>query len=520
MKRIALFDTTLRDGEQAAHVNLNAAEKLQVARQLEAMRIDVIEAGFPASSPGDFACVRAVAGEVRGVAVAALARAREDDIRRAAEALEGAVRPRLHVFIASSPIHMRLKLRMTPAEVLAAIRTSIPLARSLCPDVQFSAEDASRSDPDFLVELYRAAAAGGAATLNITDTVGYARPGEFESLFRRVIAGVGAGPDIVFSAHCHNDLGLATANSLAAIRAGAGQIEVTLNGLGERGGNAALEEIVMNLRVRRDFHAADTRIDASRLVAASRLASRLTGVVVSPNKPVVGANAFSHESGIHQQGIIADRSTYEIIRAEDVGAEAAVIVLGKHSGRNALGERLEKLGYSLPPWQIDKAFAAFKKLCDEKREISDGDLEALAAEIVSAAPERVYTLGAYEINCGNRVPGGPTAWVALRTNDGKEICDAAVGNGPVDAAYIAMQRIIGLNLTLENFAITATSQSSDAAGEAQVTVRHASGISASGRGISTDTVKACIIAYLSAVNNLYMAAAAKEIRIGTGRYKS
>ncbi|MDR1518741.1 MAG: 2-isopropylmalate synthase [Planctomycetota bacterium] len=516
-RRLRILDTTLRDGEQAASVNLNAGEKLQIARQLAALRVDAIEAGFPAASPGDFACVKSIAGEMRGPAVVALARAREDDIRRAAEALAGARRPRIHVFIAASPIHLRHKLRMSAAEALAAAQSAVRLARSLCPEVQFSAEDASRSDPEFLIELYRAAAAAGAAILNLTDTVGYAMPEEFEALVRRVIAGVGAGPEITFSAHCHNDLGLATANSLAAIRAGAGQVEATLNGLGERGGNAALEEIVMALRTRRDFHAVDTGIDATRLTAASRLAARLTGVAVPPNKPVVGANAFSHESGIHQHGVLAERSTYEIMRAEEVGAEAAVIVLGKHSGRNAFGERLAKLGYSLTSWQLDKAFLAFKRLCDEKREVLDGDLEALAGEVVSAAPERVYSLGAYEINCGNRVPGGPTAWVALKTSDGKEICDAAVGNGPVDAAYIAMQRIIKLDLTLENFAIAATSRSSDAAGEAQVTVRHAAGISASGRGISTDTVKACIIAYLNAVNNLYLAAAAKDVKLVPAR---
>jgi 2-isopropylmalate synthase len=510
---VKILDTTLRDGEQAANVNLNPAEKLQIARQLAAMGIDVIEAGFPSASPGDFGCVKAVADEVRGPTIAALARAREEDIRVAAESLAGAASRRIHVFIAASPIHLRHKLKMSREEVLDAVRKSIPLAKSLCPEVQFSAEDASRSDPDFLISLYRAAMTGGATILNITDTVGYAMPEEFADLFRRLIAGIGAGPEITFSAHCHNDLGMATANSLAAIRGGAGQIEATLNGLGERGGNAALEEIVMALRTRRDIYQSDTGVDASRLTAASRLAAKLIGIAIPPNKPVVGANAFSHESGIHQHGMLAERSTYEIIRAEEVGADAAVIVLGKHSGRHAFGERLEKLGYSLPSWQLDKAFAGFKRLCDEKKEISDGDLEALAAEVVSAAPERIYTLGAYEINCGNRVPGGPTAWVALKTNDGREICDAAVGNGPVDAAYIAMQRIIRLDLTLEKFSIGATSHSSDAAGEAQVTVRHASGISVSGRGISTDTVKACIIAYLSAVNNLYMAAAAKNIKL-------
>ncbi len=510
---LRLFDTTLRDGEQAASINLNVGEKLQIAKQLAFMGMDVIEAGFPASSPGDFDCVKTIAREVKGATIAGLARTRPEDIRAAAAALEEAEKPRLHVFIAASPIHMQYKLKMTREEVLAQVRAAVPLARSLCREVEFSAEDASRSDPAFLVALFQAAAAGGATILNIPDTVGYALPDEFGVFVRNIIDGVNAPPGVIFSVHCHNDLGLAVANSLAAVKAGARQVEGTINGLGERGGNAALEEIVMSLRTRKDLFPVQSCLDTTKLVTVSRLVSRLTGVQVLPNKPIVGANAFAHEAGIHQHGVMANRETYEIMRAEDVGAEAAVMILGKHSGRHAFQDRLEHLGYDLDKEELEKAFAAFKTLCDEKKEVSDGDLEALVAEIISAAPERRYTLGSYRIECGTEIVGGPTARVVLKTADGREHCDAAVGNGPIDAAYIAMQRIIKLNLVLENFSINAASHSSDSVGVAQVTVRHSSGLSASGRGISTDTVKACITAFVSAVNNLYMVAAAKEIKI-------
>lgn len=511
---IRFFDTTLRDGEQAARINLNVGEKLQIAKQLASMGVDVIEAGFSAASPGDFECVKSIASEVKGAAIAALARTREGDIRAAAESLAAAEKSRIHVFIATSPLHMEYKLKMTPAQVLDAIRQAVPLAKSLAREVEFSAEDASRSELGFLVEAFKAAVAGGATILNIPDTVGYAVPEEFGTFVGKVIAGVGAGPDVVYSVHCHDDLGLAVANSLAAVKAGARQVEGTINGLGERGGNAAIEEVAMALRTRHDqFGSLAINLDTTRLVAASRLVSRLTGVPVPPNKAIVGINAFAHESGIHQHGVLAHRETYEIMRAEDVGAEAAVMVLGKHSGRHAFQDRLNKLGYNPDEEQLNRAFSKFKNLCDEMKEVSDGDIEALVAEVISAAPERRYTLASYEIECGTEIVGGPTARVVLKTADGREHCDAAVGNGPIDAAYIAMQRIINLNLRLDNFQIGATSRSSDSVGEAQVTVRHPSGLSASGRGVSTDTVKACIMAYVSAVNNLYTVAAAKEIKI-------
>ncbi|MCD8140928.1 MAG: 2-isopropylmalate synthase [Planctomycetaceae bacterium] len=510
---VQFFDTTLRDGEQAARINLNVNEKLQIAKQLAHIGINTIEAGFAAASPGDFECVQSIAREVRGSTICALARTKESDIKTAADALVSAERSRIHIFIATSDLHMQYKLKMTPEQVLEEVRRTVPYAKSLAQEVEFSAEDASRSEVPFLIEIFKAAVAGGATVLNIPDTVGYAVPDEFGALVKTIIDGVGAGPEVIYSVHCHNDLGLATANSLAAVKVGARQIEGCINGLGERGGNAALEEVVMGLRTRRDFYGVNTTLDTTKLVTVSRLVSRLTGVPVVPNKPIVGANAFAHESGIHQHGVLAKRETYEIMRAEDVGAEAAVMVLGKHSGRHAFSDRLAQLGYNLEKEELNTAFAHFKVLCDEKKEVSDGDIEALVADIISAAPERRYELASYEIECGTEIVGGPTARVVLKTTDGKEHCDAAVGNGPVDAAYIAMQRIINLDLTLENFTIAATSQASDSVGEAQVTVRHPSGVAASGRGISTDTVKACIMAYVNAVNNLYLVAAAKEIKI-------
>ncbi|MCC8190972.1 MAG: 2-isopropylmalate synthase [Planctomycetes bacterium] len=510
---VQFFDTTLRDGEQAARINLNVAEKLQIATQLAAMGMHAIEAGFSASSPGDFECVKAIANQVKGSTITALARTRDGDIKAAADSLAGAERARIHTFIATSPIHMEYKLKMTKEQVLAEVRRAVPLARSLCSEVEFSAEDASRSELAFLIEVFKAAVAGGATILNIPDTVGYAIPDEFAAFCKQIIDGVGAGPEVTYSVHCHNDLGLAVANSLASVKAGVRQIEGTINGLGERGGNAALEEVIMALRTRHDIFGVETAVDTTKIVTVSRLVSRLTGVAVPPNKAIVGANAFAHEAGIHQHGVMANRETYEIMRAEDVGAEAAVMVLGKHSGRHAFNDRLVKLGYNLSREELDKAFAEFKALCDEKKEVSDGDIEALVSDQISAAPEQRYVLASYQIECGTAIHGGPTARVVLKTADGVEHCDAAVGNGPIDAAYIAMQRIINLDLTLENFSINASSRSSDSVGEAQVTVRHPAGLAASGRGVSTDTVKACIMAFVSAVNNLYMVAAAKEIKI-------
>ncbi len=510
---VRIFDTTLRDGEQAAGNNLNVGEKLRIARQLASLGVDVIEAGFPAASPGDFDCVQAIAREITGPTIAGLCRTREGDIQAAADALKDAKKSRIHTFIATSPIHMQYKLKMTKDQVLAEVKRAVPFAKSLSSEVEFSAEDASRSEFDFLVEVLKTAVDGGATILNIPDTVGYAIPEQYGEFIGKLIQAVGAPADVVYSVHCHNDLGLATANSLAAVKAGARQVEGTINGLGERGGNAALEEVIMAIKTRKDYFNCDVDVDTTKLCASSRLVSQLTDMPVPPNKPIVGANAFAHEAGIHQHGVMANRETYEIMKAEDVGAEAAVLVLGKHSGRHAFEKRLEILGYNLSKDEVNKAFASFKRLCDEKKDVYDSDIEALvAAEIIAAAPERKFTLKSYEIECGTEIHGGPTARMVLSTSDGQELCDAAVGNGPVDAAYKAMGRIVNLDMELDNFSIGASSKQSDSVGVARVTVKHA-GLAASGQGASTDTVKACILAYVEAVNHLYMVAAAKGVKI-------
>ena len=504
--RVLFFDTTLRDGEQAAGVNLNAAEKLQIARQLAKMKIDVIEAGFPSASPGDFSCVKTIAREVRGVTVAGLARTREGDIRAAAQALTDAERSRIHTFIATSPIHMADKLRLTPEQVLAETRAAVSLARSLADEVEFSAEDASRSDPEFLIRVFKLAADCGATVLNIPDTVGYAMPEEFYAFCRRVIAGVGAPEGVIFSVHTHDDLGLSVANSLAAVRAGARQVEGTING-----GNAALEEVAMALKTRPDLYAPlHIGLVTNRLYPVSRLVSRLSGVTVPPNKAVVGANAFAHEAGIHQHGVLANRETYEIMKAEDVGSVPAMMVLGKHSGSHAFRDRLETLGYQLDDGQSARAFEIFKRLCDEKKDVSNGDIEAIISDqILAVTPEHRYELVDYAVGVG---AGLATATVVIR-RDHSELRDAATGNGPIDAAYNAIKRAIDFSPQLENFSIRATSPRSDALGETVVELSH-SGVTAQGRGAATDIVKAGIQAYLNAVNRLYTQAAARDIKLG------
>ncbi|MDR2935107.1 MAG: 2-isopropylmalate synthase [Candidatus Adiutrix sp.] len=509
--RVNFFDTTLRDGEQAAGVNLNAAEKLQIAKQLAKMKIDVIEAGFPAASPGDFNCVKTVAREVPGVTVAALARTTEGDIRAAGQALAEAERARIHTFIATSPIHMAHKLRLTPEQVLGEVRAGVSLARSLAGEVEFSAEDASRSDLDFLIKVFKLAAECGATVLNIPDTVGYAVPEEFHDFCRAVIKGVAAPEGVIFSVHTHNDLGLAVANSLAAVRAGVRQVEGTINGMGERGGNAAIEEVVMAIKTRADIYAPiHTGLVTNRLYPVSRLVSRLSGLAVPPNKAVVGANAFAHEAGIHQHGVLSNRETYEIMKAEDVGSVPAVIVLGKHSGRHAFRDRLELLGYQLDDEQISRAFDSFKRLCDEKKDVSDGDIEAIISDqILAVTPEHRYELLEYAVGVG---AGLSTATVVIRRDHEKELRDAATGNGPIDSAYNAIKRAMDFYPQLENFSIRATSPRSDALGETVVELSHG-GVSAQGRGAATDIVKASIQAYINAVNRLYTQAAARDVRL-------
>jgi 2-isopropylmalate synthase len=506
---VKIFDTTMRDGEQAARINLNTGEKVQIARALERLNVDIIEAGFPASSRGDFDAVANVAAEVRAPIIAGLARTRESDIVSAGEALRGAARARIHVFIATSPIHMEYKLKLRPEQVLKEVASGVKLARSITPDVEFSAEDASRSDVNFLVEVFSLAIESGATTLNIPDTVGYAMPTEFEEFCRAIVTRVNR-PGVIWSVHCHNDLGLGVSNSLAAVRGGIRQVECTINGLGERAGNAAMEEIVMSLRTRRDHFGADTNIDTTKFFSTSKLVSHLTGVPVQPNKAIVGINAFAHEAGIHQHGMLCNRATYEIMTPESVGAPGTDLHLGKHSGRHAFSERVEALGYTLTPEQGAAAFEYFKELCDKKKDVSDGDIEAfLTDRIIRVTPEQQYELKDYAVTIGSG--GKPTASITLAHN-GVDVTEAAVGNGPVDASYKAILRILPFSPELAEFRIRATSELADAVGEAHVILRYKE-IKAQGRGASTDIIEATIRAYIEAVNRLYSVAAIKEVAI-------
>ena len=430
---LIIFDTTLRDGEQSPGASMTKEEKLRIARQLERMRVDVIEAGFAAASPGDFEAVRAVAEAIKESTVCSLARANAADIERAAEAIRPAKRQRIHTFIATSPIHMEKKLRMTPDEVVAQAVEAVRLARRFTDDVEFSAEDAGRSELDFLCRIFEAVIEAGATTLNVPDTVGYTLPHEYAEKIRRLIERVPNSDKVIWSVHCHNDLGLAVANSLAAVLAGARQVECTINGLGERAGNAALEEIVMAVRTRQDAFPCDTRIDTTQIVPTSKLVSTITGFPVQPNKAIVGANAFAHESGIHQDGVLKHRETYEIMRAEDVGWTANKIVLGKHSGRRAFRARLEELGIEIgSEEQLNQAFARFKELADKKHEIFDEDLFALMAE--EPAPSEAERIRLVSAVIHSETGEAPHAKLTLAI-DGKEYVIESDGSGPVDAAF-------------------------------------------------------------------------------------
>lgn len=495
-REIVIFDTTLRDGEQAPGCSMNLGEKLEVARQLEQLGVDVIEAGFPIASPGDLASVREIARQVRGCAVAGLARAVEQDIDAAWEALKPAERPRIHTFIATSPLHMEYKLRMKPDDVLRQAVAMVRYARRFCPDVEFSAEDASRSDPDFLCRIFQAVIEAGATTVNLPDTVGYALPHEFAALVQRVKAGVPDMDKAVFSVHCHDDLGLAVANSLAAVTAGADQVECTVNGIGERAGNASLEEIAMILRTRADALDARCRVDTRQIYAASRLVVRVTGSRIQSNKAVVGENAFAHESGIHQHGVLARAETYEIMTPESVGLPRNKMVLGKHSGRHAFEEHLADLGFHLGPAEVVELFAAFKALADKKKTVSDRDIEALAR---GWAPERtaVWRLERFIINSGSSITS--TSAVSLVRRDGKREERVATGDGPIDASFKAIDKIVGRNPVLEDFSLDSVTGGKDAQGEAHVRVRLEEK-AYNGHGVSTDVIEASVKAYIDAIN--------------------
>lgn len=493
--RIKIFDTTLRDGEQTPGVNLNIQEKVEIARQLERLGVDVIEAGFAIASPGDFEAVRAVSRAVKGITVASLSRAVEKDIDRAWEAVQYAENPRIHTFIATSDIHMKYKLKMTEDEVYERAVAMVRYAKKYCSDIEFSPEDGSRSRIEFLYRILAGVIDAGATVINIPDTVGYAAPEEFGRLIRGVRENVKNADKVDISVHCHNDLGLAVANTMAALENGAMQLECTVNGLGERAGNAALEEIIMGINTRKDYYGISHKIDTTQIYRTSKLVSSLTGVNVQPNKAIVGANAFAHESGIHQHGVLAAKNTYEIMTPESVGLNQNKMVLGKLSGRHAFEDRLKELGYSLKPEEVQSAFEKFKDLADKKKVVLDKDIEALVSENVAEVPE-VYELESFQINSGNKVIA--TATVSLR-REGQVLTEAATGDGPVDAAFNAMERAVGMNLELQSYGLKAVTEGKDALGEVTVRVSK-DGELFTGRGVSTDIIEASVKAYLNAIN--------------------
>ncbi len=526
---IRIFDTTLRDGEQSPGASLTSAEKLEIARALCRMGVEVIEAGFPAASPDDLEAVRRIAVEVghplpgngeiyrRVPVVCGLARLTQGDIEAAWQAVQLAARPRIHTFIATSPIHMRYKLRMEPDQVVSRVQEMVSFARALCADIEFSPEDAGRSEPEFLYSVLGEAIKAGASTLNIPDTVGYTTPDEFYRLIEGIIAHTPGIENVCVSVHCHNDLGLATANTLAGIRAGARQAEVTVNGIGERAGNTSLEEVVMALHTRRALFNLETGIDTTQIARISRMVSNYTGIPVQPNKAVVGANAFAHEAGIHQDGMLKHQSTYEIMQPETVGVSRSRLVLGKHSGRHALKMHLEELGYRLTQAEIDLAFERYKQLADKKKVITEADLTALVEDQAFQSQE-VFSLEGLQVACGTM--GMPTATVRLHGPDGKQHTQAVVGTGPVHAAFEAINAVIGVPNTLVEFNVHAVTEGIDAIGEVTVRLQADNGSATKrtspqndqlsartfgGYGADTDIIVASVKAYLSALNKLLLA---------------
>ncbi len=523
---VKIFDTTLRDGEQSPGATMTSVEKLEVARALARLGVDIIEAGFPAASPDDLEAVRRIASEVgnppvgeeqaRVPVITGLARANKTDIDKAWEAVKAAAHPRIHTFLATSEIHMKHKLKMDPEEVVERVRAMVAYARSLCADVEFSPEDAGRSDPQFLYLVLGEAIKAGATTLNIPDTVGYTTPDEFGALIAGIIANTpGMHDGITVSVHTHDDLGLATANALAGIRAGARQAEVTVNGIGERAGNTSLEEVVMALKTRHPVFGLETGIDTTQISRISKLVSNYTSIPVQPNKAIVGANAFAHEAGIHQDGMLKHNQTYEIMRPEDVGVNQSRLVLGKHSGRHALRIRLAEMGHALDEAELDKAFARFKELADRKKVITDLDLEALIADEFYR-PRDIFALDGLQVACGTM--GMPTATVRLRGPDGKIHTHASIGTGPVDATYKAIDSIVKIPAALLEFNIHAITEGIDALGEVTVRVQPKDGMQKmdaqretpyerifGGHGADTDIIVASAKAYLAALNKLITA---------------
>lgn len=507
MKRIKIFDTTLRDGEQSPGCSMNLSEKIEMAKQLEALGVDVIEAGFAIASPMDFKSVQAISAAVKNCTVASLARCTKGDIDAAWGAVKDARHPRIHVFIATSDIHMEYKLQMTREQVLQRITEMVSYAKSFCQDIEFSAEDASRSEPAFLAQCYSNAVAAGATTLNVPDTVGYSTPQEMGELIRYLKEHVVGVENTDISVHCHDDLGMAVANTLACVQAGATQVECTVNGIGERAGNASLEEVVMAIHTRKDFYQAETGINTRQIYRSSKLLSNITGVPIPPSKAIVGANAFAHESGIHQHGVIANAQTYEIMNSADVGIPRNTMVLGKHSGKHALREKLVSMGYDLDEQEMDQVFSRFKDLADKKKNLTSADIEALVLHrrntVINASGTACQLVG-HVVNAGAGVPN--TSCVRLQ-KDGQVMEEVAIGSGPLDASFKAINRMLGMDVRLESFSLNAVTDGEDAIGEAVVKLESPNGDTFTGTGLSTDIIESSIRAYVNGINKMMEATA-------------
>jgi 2-isopropylmalate synthase len=504
--RLIIFDTTLRDGEQSPGASMNLREKLEIALALKELGVDVIEAGFPIASPGDFEAVQAIAREVEGPIICGLARCHSEDIDRAGQALKGASRPRIHVFLATSAIHREFKLHMDREEIVRRSVEGVKRARSYCDDIEFSPEDAARTEVDFLAEVVERVIEAGATTVNIPDTVGYAVPEQYAGAIRYLKQHVRGIENVVISVHCHDDLGLAVANSLCAIKEGARQVECTINGIGERAGNCALEEVVMAVRTRPDYFGVNTKINTQRIWPTSRLLTHITGLQVQRNKAIVGQNAFAHEAGIHQDGILKERQTYEIMKPEDIGIMQTELVLGKHSGRHALRQRVRELGYHLDDEQLQRVFEGFKALADRKKLVYDADIEALAELQIHSGPA-VWTLEAVTCNAGSGTV--PSAAVCLWHNEGRICRDAVVGDGPIDAVFRAIERITGIDVEVRDFHVRSVTVGQDAQGEAHVEAEY-NGKVLRGRAFSTDIIEASALAFLQVINRIALRQAAGD----------
>ncbi len=514
-EKVVIFDTTLRDGEQSPGASMSIPQKLEIARQLAVLGVDIIEAGFPISSPAQFEATKLVAEQVKGPTIAALARANPGDIESAGKAVAAAKKKRIHTFIATSPIHMKHKLKKEPAEVLKMAVEAVKFARTFTDDVEFSPEDACRSEIPFLIEILAAVIEAGATTLNIPDTVGYVLPYEYGQLIAKLKSDVRGIGKCIISTHCHNDLGMAVANSLAGVRNGARQVECTINGLGERAGNAALEEVVMAIRTRADFFSQaakdglQTNINTKEIAKTSQLVSQLTGFVVQPNKAIVGANAFAHESGVHVDGMLKDRNTYEIMTPETIGLTGSRMVLGRHTGRHGFAERCKQLGYKLTKDEVEQAYQRFLEVADKKKEVFDADVAAIINDQIRVV-EQVYVLEYLHVASGTGTL--PTASVRMKCKDEKKLA-AAFGDGPVDAAYEAIRQATGLTPELENYSIRAVTSGKEALGEATVRIRD-NGRTFIGRGVSTDIIEASAKAYVDAINRMVAAqAGAAEVKV-------